>query len=181
MEVEARVKVESLEDIKKKLVDMGAEFFEPKKQNDAVFKRKDLISKVAKPGDFILRIRQSTKNILTFKALTDRAGVWIEHETEIKDSEQLRSILEKTGFIEQVSMHKTRIPGTLGDFELCLDDIEELGTYIEIALDSEDGNDAKEKIIGLLNKLGFAEKDIVHKGYVAMLFERLGVVMKGTG
>ena len=141
-----------------------------------------LPSQVAKPGNFILRIRKSTKNSLTFKALTDRAGVWIEHETEISDPEQLRSILEKIGFVERVSMHKTRLPGKLDDFELCLDDIEELGTYMEIALDSEDGNKAKDRIMGLLAKLGFSEKDIEHKGYVALLFEKLhGVRFKGTG
>jgi predicted adenylyl cyclase CyaB len=181
MEVEARVKVDDMESLKKKLLSMGAEFYQEKRQHDSIFKRKGHELDTQRPGDFILRIRESSKNSLTVKVLTDRPGVWIEHETEIADPEAARRLLEAAGFAQVLTMTKTRIPGTLDGFELCLDDIKELGTHLEIALDSQDGHGSKKRIVELLGKLGYREKDIIHKGYVVMLFERLGVKFEGTG
>jgi len=181
MEVEAKVKVQSLEAMRTKLESMGAEFHPEKRQHDSIFKRKGHELDPQKPGDFILRVRESSKNFLAIKVLTDRPGVWIEHETEVADSVAAKALLEAAGFVQVLTMTKTRIPGTLEDFELCLDDIKELGTHLEIALDSHDGHTAKKKIVELLGKLGYQEKDIIHKGYVAILFERMGVKFEGTG
>jgi hypothetical protein len=45
-----------------------------------------------------------------------------------------------------------------------------------------DGSPAKGRIIEFLEGLGFQEKEIIHKGYVAILFERIGVRFeKGSG
>tara|TARA_Y100000310_G_scaffold240778_1_gene244682 strand:- start:1648 stop:2202 length:555 start_codon:yes stop_codon:yes gene_type:complete len=181
MEVEARVKVDSLEEVKEKLVGLGAEFYKEKNQVDSIFKKKGDELKPQGPGDFILRIRESDKNFLTFKALTETTGAWVEHETEVQNAEEMNEILVKSGFSKALTMTKKRLCGALDDFELCLDDIKELGTFIEIALDSDDEKKAKEEIVGLLNKLGFDESQIVHKGYVAILFERQGVKFNGTG
>lgn len=181
MEVEAKVKVENLESVKKKLLSMGAEFHPEKRQADYFFKRKGHELDPQGPGDFLLRVRVSSKNFLTIKVLTDRAGVQIEHETEIGNPEAARKLLEAAGFSQFLTMTKTRIPGKLEDFELCLDDIKELGTHLEIALDSQDSHKAKERIVELLGKLGFHENDIIHKGYVTILQERMGVRFDGTG
>jgi predicted adenylyl cyclase CyaB len=181
MEVEAKVRVPRLEEMRKRLESMGAVFYPEKRQHDSIFKRKGEELAPQKPGGFILRVRESSKNTLTIKVLTDRAGVWIEHETGISDPKAAKDLLEAAGFAQVLTMTKARIPGKLGDFELCLDDIKELGTHLEIALDSQDGNAAKKKIVELLGKLGFQEKDVIHKGYVAILFERLGVTFDGTG
>lgn len=181
MEVEVRVKVDNLEEIKNKLIALGAEFYKEKIQVDSFFKRKGEELAPAGPGNVLLRVRESDKNKLTFKALTEQTGVWIEHETEISNPEETKLMLEKIGFSKVTTMTKKRISGKLDEFELCLDDIKELGTYLEIALDSSDGEAAKKKLIELLNKLGFDESQIIHKGYGAMLFERLGVKFEGTG
>jgi predicted adenylyl cyclase CyaB len=182
MEIEAKVKVEDLEQVKQKLIQMGAQFSEKKKQIDHIFKPKGKEFAEQGPGDYIWRIRESARNKLTFKALTETAGVWVEHETEIKDPEEMKKILLKSGFSQVLIMTKERTPGELGDFELCLDDIKELGTHLEIALDSNDEKIAKKRIVELLGKLGYGESQIIHKGYVAILFERMGVKFRdGTG
>jgi predicted adenylyl cyclase CyaB len=181
MEIEARVKVDDLEKVKSQLTGLGAEFYKEKVQVDSIFKRKGEELAPQGPGGFILRVRESDKNTLTLKALTEKAGVWVEHETEVSNVEEAKQILLKADFSKVFTMTKKRISGRLGDFELCLDDIKELGTYIEVALDSPDSRKSKEKIVRLLNKLGFEESQIIHKGYVAMLFERLGVTFSGTG
>lgn len=181
MEVEARVKVDNLEKLKQQLAGLGAEFLKEKTQVDSIFKKKGEEFKQQGSGDFILRIRESDKNIFTFKSLTDRAGVWVEHETEIGNPEDMKKILERTGFSKAITMTKKRLQGKLGDFEVCLDDIKELGTYMEIALDSLDGNTAKKRIVELLAQLGFPKDRIIHKGYVALIFESMGVIYNSTG
>jgi predicted adenylyl cyclase CyaB len=181
MEVETRVKVDDLQQLKSKLVKLGASFSSEKCQADTIYKRKGEEGKTQGPGDFILRIRESTKNLFTLKALTDKAGVWVEHETEISNPEEMKKILDTAGFAVSFTMTKKRIPGELQDFEICLDDIKEIGTYMEIALDSTDGASAKKRIVELLASLGFSEDKIIHKGYVAMIYETKGVRFNQTG
>jgi len=181
MEVEAKVELKDLEEIKKKLISLGAKFFKEKKQDDIFFYKKGAENKVQGPGDFVLRIRESDKNTFTFKALTDRTGFWVEHETEISSPREMKIILEKTGFVEMTAMHKKRIPGELGEFELCLDDVKELGKFLEVALESEEGEKSERKLVDFLKKLEFDEKEIIHKGYGAMMFAKLGIKFDGTG
>ena len=64
MEIEAKVKLQSLESMRKKLLSMGAEFYPEKIQKDFIFKRKGHEMDSQGPGDFILRIRESSKKII---------------------------------------------------------------------------------------------------------------------
>ena len=149
-------------------------------QQDIIFKPKGKEYTPQGPGDFILRIRKSIKNFLTFKALTENAGVWVEHETEISNVDETEQMLLKTGFSKTITMTKDRISGKIDDLEICLDNIRELGTFIEIEAISDDELEAKNKIVGLLKKIGHSEKEIIHKGYVAILFEKKGAVFNGN-
>lgn len=45
----------------------------------------------------------------------------------------------------------------------------------------EDVKEAKRKIVETLREMGFSEKDIIHEGYVAMLFKIEGIGFEGTG
>ncbi len=181
MEVEVRAKVDDLSSIRSRLEEMGAVFGKETRQADRIFKRRGEEKKEQGPGDFILRVRDNHKKKFTFKGLTETTGAWEEHEVEIDDAEEMIKILERTGFAECLAMTKRRIIGKLDDFEVCLDDIKELGTYIEVELGSDNAQEAKDMIMGLLKKLGIDESNVEHKGYVALLFEKQGVVFKGTG
>jgi len=181
MEIEARVKVENLSSLKEKLEKDGAVFEKEKKQHDVLFRPKGKEFAEQGPGDFALRIRRSgNKSILSFKALTDKAGVWIEHETEISNPDEAAEILDLIGLGKCFDMHKTRIEGKINEFVICLDDIKELGTYMEVEIIDDNAEQAKKKIIEFLQKYGFEEKDIIHKGYVRILFEKHGTVVKGV-
>ncbi len=182
MEIEIRVKVESLSDLKDKLVVKGAVFSGRKSQHDVIFKRDDQVNDVQKPGSFILRVRESsTGHKLTFKSLTEVTGSWIEHETTIDDAQETRQMLEKSGFIASLVFDKEREEGKLGEISICLDTIPELGEYIELEIISDDVESGKEKLISLISEFGYSESDIEHRGYVAILMERQGVVYENTG
>ena len=175
MEIEAKVKVEDLEKIKQELINLGAKFGEPKTQEDRYFYPKENVGKVQGPGSLVLRIRKSKNCFLTFKALTERLGVWDEHEVIIDDPEIMKTILEKSGFVEVLHLVKSRIKGHLGEYELCLDDLKDTGKYFEVALEDMDKVEARKKLLELLNKLKFKEENIEHRGYGEILLAENGV------
>ena len=182
MEIEARVRVDSLDHIKLELVKLGAMFSHKETQDDVIYKRKEDLNAVQRAGSFILRIRKTDINSkLTFKALTETAGSWVEHETKVSNPKDMKAILGKIGFVNALEVQKKREHGKLGEINICLDSIEGLGDYLELEVVSDNVQDGKSKINILLQKLDFSEDQIIHDGYVAMLFKRQGVVFDGTG
>lgn len=180
MEIEIRSKIEDLNEIKTKLESLGATFEQETEQKDRIFKRKGTENEVQKPGSFILRLRkEEDKSKLTFKALTETTGVWEEHQVNIDNFEEAENIVLKSGFVESLALNKKRIKGKLGEFNLCLDKIDELGHWIEAEIISNNKEEGKNKLIELFSKIGITE--IEHRGYVTMLFQKQGVKFKNTG
>ncbi len=54
-------------------------------------------------GDFVLRVRKSSKDYLTYKALTENSGVWVEHETEITNPDETIHMILKSGFSKVIN------------------------------------------------------------------------------
>ncbi len=180
MEVEVKARLKSLEEIKKKLESLGAKFLAPVEQRDAYFKPKGFDEKKQGPGDWVLRIRSSNgKSILTLKILTEILGAWHEYETGIEKEEQAKKILAAMGLVNVFTLNKTRAYGALEGFELCLDNVKELGYYLEVALESEEKEGSRNKIISFLKKIGIAEQDIEKRGYGEIIGEKLGHKFSG--
>jgi predicted adenylyl cyclase CyaB len=179
MEVESKVKVASLEKLKQQLIKMGAVFGEQKTQEDQYFYRDDVLDKVKGPGSSIVRIRKSSKCYLTSKTFTNQLGAWEEHEIVIENPEELRKLLIKVGFVPVLDIIKKRQTGRLNEYELCLDDIKDYGTYLEVSLDSDEKETARKKILELLNKLGFKESDIDHRSYAEVMLGNKGEKYQG--
>jgi adenylate cyclase class 2 len=177
MEVEMKVKIDDIDALRKKLESMGANFNEAVDQTDVYFKKKGFDSKPEGPGAWILRIRDSEgEKALTLKALTEVTGAWLEHETGIDNVEQARKIMETMGLINVFTFHKKRIHGRMGEFEVLLDDVTELGRYVEVALDSaeEEKEKTRTKIIEFIKTLGYEEKDFEKRGYGEIMGEKMG-------
>lgn len=182
MEIECRVKIDDVTETKRKLLGLGVRFFGKETQNDAILKEKGKEDVAQKPGSFVLRIRTTDKKtFLTFKALTAASGVWEEHEVEVNDASLAEQILTSLGFVRVLEMHKIRERGTFNGMALCLDRIKELGDFLEVEVVGEDVKEAKRKIGEVLGGLGFSEKDLIHEGYVTLLFKRKGIRYEGTG
>lgn len=154
MEIEARVKVENLEDLKQKLLGMGAELGGSEEQYDAIYKQKGREMELQRAGSFILRIRKvSGKDaILTFKALTEVTGSWKEHETTIGDAEEMHKMLKEIGYVVSLQVSKKREHLKLRDINICLDDVKEMGTHIELEVISENSDEGRRKLVELLDK-----------------------------
>jgi predicted adenylyl cyclase CyaB len=143
------------------------------------YNKEEIKTKTKGPGSFVLRIRKANNCYLTYKAFTEQTGCWIEHEVIIDDPEAMKEILIKSDFVQIIKIAKSRIKGKLDEFELCLDNVEDFGTYMEIALEDIDKEIARKKLIELLNKLGFEEKDIIHQGYPELMLLKKGYSFHG--
>jgi len=127
------------------------------------------------PGDWILRIRTSgDQKTLTIKVLTEIRGAWVEHETGIDNEEQARKIAETMGLVNVFTFNKKRLFGRMGEFEVLLDDVKELGKFMEVALESDEKEDARNRIIAFMKTLGIKEKAVERRGYGEIMGEKLG-------
>ncbi|HSE61034.1 MAG TPA: class IV adenylate cyclase [Candidatus Saccharimonadales bacterium] len=172
-EIEIKARVKDKQKLLDKIEQLGITLGEPKTHHDVVF---------CKPGQkdyekdsLWLRIRteNGSKVIWTIKGDTGRKLDSIEHEVEVSDGEELEKMLRLLGHELYSDLTKTRRKAKHGEFEICLDDVDGLGSYIEVEKLYEDhGVDydaAKEEIWGVLEKLGIARDDQEELGYDVLL------------
>lgn len=100
-----------------------------------------------------------------------------EHETEVSDPDAMDAILLASGFysVPQVWVTKRREKGNLGAYEICLDDVDGLGSFIEVEK-MTDGTVAsevvQEELFQFLESVGVKREDRVESGYDTLAYER---------
>jgi adenylate cyclase, class 2 len=172
-EIEIKARVKDKQKLLDKIKQLGITLGEPKTHHDVVFCKPG--QKDYEKGSLWLRIRteNGSKVIWTIKGDTGRKLDSIEHEVEVSDGEELEKMLRLLGNELYSDLTKTRQKAKYGEFEICLDDVDGLGTYIEVEKLFEDhGVDyetAKEEIWGLLTKLGVSREDQEELGYDVLL------------
>lgn len=170
-EIEAKLKVDSLEEIECKLPELDAEFLAEQLQTDYFF---DDVNSTLTKSDRCLRLRKQMvgKNksfFLTYKGAKEKSNLKKrqEIEFEIKDADSVRKLLSELGY-EQVSViEKKRCVWQLGDCEVALDKLPLLGDFVEI-----EGPD-EEKITTVQKSLGLADLPHIPKSYVSLMKEQL--------
>lgn len=175
MEVEVKAKINDFDSIKQTLERKGAVFSALQEQKDIYYKDRNQEPGVIKSGVFVVRVRHSRKgDFLGYKEITDRKGVWKEYETKIDNPEQTINILKSIGLVEFYIIDKKRISGNLADFELNLDEVKGLGSFLEVELISENGEEAQNRIINFLKEIGINEDNIERRGYGELWQEKYG-------
>jgi len=178
-EIEVKVKIDNIEKVKGDFERLGVVWSAPKPQIDCYYRLKDQFGAAQKPGSYILRIRQETNPTFTMKALTDRRGVWEERETKIENPKELEKILQKIGFVNVLTLHKKRTSGEYEKFKLEIDEIRELGNYLEVEVKGQDGEKIQNEIKKLFLSLGLPERNIERRGYPEIIFEERGQKFEG--
>lgn len=138
--------------------------------------------------DEALRIRKST-DLLTgreraqvnFKGKKiDRASMSrSEYETEIGSPDQMEKILSGIGFEPVAGVCKVRQYLTRGKMTACLDQVENLGDFLELEMLAEDRFLCKKYLDimqALLEKLGLSMADTVRVSYLGMIMEKKGLL-----
>ncbi len=152
-EIEAKLKVDSLGEIERKLPELGAEFMAEQLQTDYHF---DDANTTLTKSDRCLRLRKQMvgKNeslFLTYKGAKEKSNLKRrqEIELEIKDADSVRKLLSALGYEQVLAIEKKRRLWQLGDCEVALDQLPLLGDFVEIEGPDEEKIATVQKILGL--------------------------------
>jgi adenylate cyclase, class 2 len=172
-EIEVKVKVGDFTHLLGKLSGLGCRFSEPVWQEDKIFTNfPDAEFAKFKPGINFLRIRKSGgKTLFTLKQSLVNELEGIEKEVEVNDAKELEEMLELMGYHEAVQVTKTRRKTRYKDYEICLDEVEGLGSFVELEkITDEDSEKVQSEMIDFLLDLGVEAKDRVLNGYDTLVW-----------
>lgn len=130
-------------------------------------------------NDKTLKLRRSngkTKLIFKSKRASNGFKENLEIEVEVKGNDlgNLIQLLNLLGFRESLAVRKKRLSFCFDHYTINVDDVEGLGSFIEIEILTDEGEvqRARNEILKILSNLGISEKEIIIKGYVEMMVNR---------
>jgi len=166
-EIEAKLKVDSLQEIERKLPELGAEFLAEQLQTDYHF---DDANTTLTKTDRCLRLRKqivgkSESFFLTYKGAKEKSHLKRrqEIEFEIKDADSVHKLLSALGYEQSLIVEKKRRLWKLGDCEVALDQLPLLGDFVEI-----EGPD-EEKIATMQKSLGLTDLPHIIESYASLV------------
>ncbi len=172
MELEAKIAVDDLDGLERKLVSLGAERLGRWEETDRFF---DFADEKLKRDDSALRLRlrrdiegQREFRRLTFKGPRQPGRLKIRREIEITvdDIPATADIIEALGMKEFASYMKDRTSLTFGGCTIELDSLDGIGTFIEV-----EGPD-EETIDNVLVQLALAGRPTITESYLSMVLAR---------
>jgi len=164
IEIEKKFRVQDFNKTKEKIESLGSDFKKTKETNDRYFE----VPQRTKRTKY-LRIRfnnDQEDGTLAYHEVIDNLQTK-EWEIDVNDTRIGQQILEKLGFQPEVDVKKKRLVYILDNAEILLDEVENLGSFVEIEAPDEK---TLEKIV---QKLDLDEKDIVSgAGYPDLIKEK---------
>ena len=166
-EIEAKLRVDSLQQVADLLVECGAEFETEQLQTDYYF---DNVERTLTKADNCLRIRRqiaggAEKIILTFKGPKAKTQLKRRDEIEIAidDIDAGVKMMESLDYKRVLVLQKRRQLWKLDNCEVALDELPVLGKFVEIEGPSE------ENIREVQSKLGLAELEHIRESYAELI------------
>jgi len=170
-ETEAKLKVDSLQEVIKKLDEISAEFLEEQLQTDYYF---DDANRTLTNTDRCLRLRKQLvanerKTFLTYKGAkeNDNFKKRQEIEIEIKNADSTQKLLSALGYENALTLEKKRRTWHFGGCEVALDEVPSLGSFVEI-----EGPDSG-KIADVQRSLGLANLTHIAESYASLMEQKL--------
>ncbi len=169
-EVEIKVRVTDFEPPIKTLENSGCKITSPVTQDDMVFVNYDGEYTIFPANANYLRIRKTKdKSFFTLKRGSEMDS--IEREVEISDPLQMRDALLYMGYHEVVQVKKIRRKTKFKEYEICFDDVEGLGNFVEVEkMTSENSEKVQNEMIDLLANWGIDTKERVFNGYDTLMY-----------
>lgn len=98
----------------------------------------------------------------------------IEHESMISNPNHMENILKDIGFYEIVQVKKKRKKCKYQDLEICVDNVEGLGDFIEVEKLCEEGDSlqVQEELFRFLESLGVRREDRIMIGYDTLVYNK---------
>jgi predicted adenylyl cyclase CyaB len=174
MEVEIRTLADK--SIFEKLISRGAKRVSENIQLDRYWANSSMFDKLG--YTFLLRIRTDSRgrNILSYKgAKLKTEGVWEEYEINFDSVDEAQRMLIEMGFENFVNLKKKRVSFKLGNFDLEVDEFENFGLILEIETKCgpNESEEAKERMRNVLMSLGVNRENIIEKGSLAIILEKM--------
>jgi len=172
LEVEAKIKIKSIDPIRNRLKELGAIFDKQTRQTDTYFNSplRDFAE-----TDEALRVRtEDNLSEMTYKGPKIRgsgAKAREEYNVEISDPAALSNILSRTGFFRSAEVLKTREEYDFMGTKIALDSVDGLGEFIEIEVVTEDRDSALDLIENVRKKLEI-DGEHISESYLEMLLEK---------
>ena len=170
VEIEAKLKVDSLLEIERRLRELGAEFVAEQQQVDHLF---DDAAGTLTSSDRCLRIRRqsvggSQQFFLAYKGPKERSNFKKrqEIEVEIKDADSAQNLLTALAYEKVLTVEKARRLWRAGGCEVALDHLPMLGDFVEIEGPSD------KKIADVQKSLELASVPHIPKSYAQLIIER---------
>jgi adenylate cyclase class 2 len=171
-EIEAKLKVESLQEIADKLTTLGAEFLQEQRQTDYYF---DDESATLTKTDRCLRLRrrltgQDERTFLTYKGAKekDEFKKRREIEFEVTDADLAEKLLSEIGYERALVVEKKRRIWRFRQCSVALDELPSLGNFVEI-----EGPD-NQRITDVQRELGLTDLPHIPRSYASLMTEKLG-------
>ena len=167
-EVEVKVRVENLDGIIKKLEEKSIKLSKPKKQHDTVYGEPGSEDNHLNSNWLRIRTEDDTEVYFTLKRSIKGHLDSIEHEVLVNDALELEKLIRQLGFELYSDLTKIRRTANVGDIEICLDEVQKLGAFVEAEkMVSEDSkhDDVVKELWDLLIDLGLNKNNEVFVGY----------------
>jgi len=174
-EVELKVRADHAT-VREALVDAGANPLGTIRQVDTYY---DAPHRDFAATDEALRIRREhrhgeTTAKLTYKGpkIDAESKTRKEAETTVGDGETADAILDGLGFEPAATVEKERHRYSLGEYTVTLDDVADLGEFVEIETDVERGDaveDARERLQARLSDLDLDPAESIRSSYLGLL------------
>ncbi len=172
IEVEAKAYCEDLLEIEERIKGLGAEFVSELEQVDTYFNHP---TRDFAQTDEALRIRRAgEKATFTYKGpkIDSQTKTREELKVELSDGDAMRDVLLKLGFSEVGVVKKLRKKYQVGEFKVCLDEVEGLGSFVELEVEVPSGDQdeiarSRDDILKTMNDWGLSK--IERKSYLELL------------
>jgi len=156
LEIELKVRVDGLGPVRQRLQQLGAEFCRRVHEHDVYYNapHRDFAG-----TDEALRVRYADGTaVVTYKgAKIKNLGLKAREElnTAVESGEVFGQILDRLGFTRTAEVNKWRETYRFQDASIALDEVESLGTFVEIEVITDTGTHAAtEKIEKIKKELG---------------------------
>lgn len=178
-EIEVKARVKDFEKVIESLKNLGCEITEPIIQDDKIFVAKNYGDYVKLHiGSNVLRIRtiNNEKSFFTLKQSIKNELDCIEKQTEIAKPQEMHDALTMMGYENAVSVYKKRQKIKYQNYTICLDQVKDLGNFIEVERlfnDDNEANGIQEEIFKFLQTLGIQKEDRETHGYDTLMYLKL--------
>ncbi|MCZ7397553.1 MAG: class IV adenylate cyclase [Candidatus Methanoperedens sp.] len=175
IEVEVKAHVQDPRQIERSIIEMGATPIGIENQTDTYYNSPVHDFKMS---DEALRVRvQDDRCFLTYKGpkIDSVSKTRKENQVEINDPGSMGDILSSLGFIPVATVIKKRKNYRIADILISLDEVRNLGSFIEIEISAKNQSNYEKKvesIFKIIEKLGISRDSTIRKSYLEMVLEK---------